>query len=190
MAERLEVQSGAVIVDHDPYYYVDLVNGDDGRLIVAYELSKKSKETYRETGDPKFLSKAGRVEFVEVTKFNKDNSELSKHLSLRPDNKQRKQIVKYKPAIFTAPVEYGTDSVTGNYGLGFPEMRPESLRGPVNGRYQTPEETGVFIGLNNIKWLKDVYDFKQWEGYLRPIYDVYINYYNVSRGLLDGGFRR
>ena len=41
LEKMLDVQSGVVIVDNEPYYYIDLIQGDDGKLVIAYELGTK-----------------------------------------------------------------------------------------------------------------------------------------------------
>ena len=65
----IELKSGIVIVDDDPYYFVDQVNGIDGSLIVAYSLSKKSIELYKQNHNPRVLKKAGRINIGTIKKF-------------------------------------------------------------------------------------------------------------------------
>lgn len=185
----IELKSGIVIVDDDPYYFVDQVNGIDGSLIVAYSLSKKSIELYKQNHNPRVLKKAGRINIGTIKKFSdSDNaSPLSKHLSKRKGNTKKVTKVEYNPAVFVSYVTQGIDSITNTFGDGFPEMQKTAIRGPVNGHYQAMKPTGVFIGLNNVKWIKDVYDFSQWQGYLTPIYQHYLPYFQlVKEGLIHG----
>lgn len=184
MANRIDVQSGVVIVDNTPYYYVDLIHGSDGDLIVAYELSKKSVKNYNQTRDPTLLAKANKGEYLKAQRFKTDTkSDLAKHLADKLGNKNdRKQLrFFYKAALFTAPVEYDTDSISGDYVKGFKEMNKTVITGPINGKYPRMKPTGVFIGLNNIKWLKDVYKFNQFNGYTMPIYENYTAYFNTIK---------
>ena len=62
------------------------------------------------------------------------------------------------------------------------------MTGPINGKYAQVEPTGVFIGLNNIKWIKDYYDFSRWQGYIIPLFESYRDYFNTQRdlGVYDG----
>lgn len=187
--KEIELKSGIVIVDDEPYYFVDQVNGIDGSLIVAYSLSKKSVNLYKQNHNPYVLRKAGRITVGTVKKFSDaDNaSPLSKHLSKRKNNEKVVTKIEYNPAIFVSYVTKGTDSITNTFGNGFPEMQKTAIKGPVNGHYQTMKPTGVFIGLNNVKWIKDVYDFSQWKGYLTPIYQHYLPYFQlVEEGLIHG----
>ena len=187
----IELKSGIVIVDEMPYYFVDQVNGVDGRLIVAYSLSRKSIELYKRNHNPRVLKKARRIDIGITKKFSDSDSAspLSKHLSKRKDNTKKVTKIRYNPAIFVSYVTQGTDSITNTFGDGFPEMQKTAIRGPVNGHYQAMEPTGVFIGLNNVKWIKDVYDFSQWKGYLTPIYQHYLPYFQLMKeGLIHGQF--
>lgn len=185
----IELKSGIVIVDDEPYYFVDQVNGIDGSLIIAYSLSKKSIELYKQNHNPRVLKKAGRINIGTIKKFSdSDNaSPLSKHLSKRKGNTKKVTKIEYNPAVFVSYITQGIDSITNTFGDGFPEMQKTAIRGPVNGHYQAMKPTGVFIGLNNVKWIKDVYDFSQWKGYLTPIYQHYLPYFQlVKEGLIHG----
>ena len=179
----IELKSGVVIVDKEPYYFVDMVQGVDGQIIVAYSLSKKSIEEYKRNYNPYVLRKAGQMDIGVIKKFSDDTnaSPLSKYLSKRKDNEKTVTKVRYSPAIFVSYVTQGTDSISNTWGDGFPEMKKTTIRGPVNGHYQAMKPTGVFIGLNNVKWLKDVYDFSKWKGYLAPIYQHYLPYFRLMK---------
>lgn len=176
LEKMLDVQSGVVIVDEEPYYYIDLIQGDEGKLVVAYELGTKGIKLYQQTKDPNVLFKKRTL--VEIKERPYEGTDLAKHL-----NNKRKLKVKrkfnYLPAIFTTPVINGTDTITGNWGLGFPEMHKKVLIGPKTGKYEKMEKTGIFIGLNNVKWLKDTYQFDRWKGYIGPLYSTYMSYFNV-----------
>ena len=167
LEKMLDVQSGVVIVDEEPYYYIDLIQGNEGKLVVAYELGTNGIKLYQQTKDPNVLFKKRTL--VEIKEKPYKGTDLAKHL-----NNKRKLKVKrkfnYLPAIFTTPVINGADTITGNWGLGFPEMHKKVLIGPKTGKYEKMEKTGIFIGLNNVKWLKDTYQFDRWKGYIGPLY--------------------
>lgn len=184
MINRIDVQSGVVIVDQEPYYYVDMVHGDYGDLIIAYELSKKSIQNYRQTHDPHLLAKANKGEYLTRERINTNTqSSLAKHLANKLGSKNKTHQVRfmYKAALFTSPVEYGTDTISGSYVKGFKEMNKTAIAGPMNGKYPRMIETGIFIGLNNVKWLKDAYKFNQFNGYTMPIYENYSAYFNTLK---------
>lgn len=174
----LDVQSGPVIVNDKPYYYVDKIHGPDGDLIVAYNLLKSSVRKYEQTKNPLALTKAMAEDTITSHKYT-SASPLSKLLSLRKGSQKTRIVIRYKPAIFVSYVEDGIDSITETYGQGFKEMHQTQIKGPINNRYQEMKPTGVFIGLNNVKWLKDVYDFSRWQGYLIPIYNHYLPYFKM-----------
>lgn len=187
MAQELDIQSGVVIIKNKPYYFVEQVHGNNGDLIIAYDLSKISLAQYSQTHDPKVLAKAAIMKQVSYKKFqdNENSSTLSKDLaeSLGDKNIKHRTTIFYKASIFTSPVTYGTDSVSGSYVKGFAEMKPTQITGPMNGHYPKMETTGIFIGLNNVKWLKDVYDFKRFKGYDYPIYDRYSLYFQAMSSI-------
>lgn len=187
MVQNLDVQSGVVIIKEKPYYFVEQVHGDNGDLIIAYSLSKQSLVHYKQTHDPKVLAKAAIMKQVSYKRFRDDDSSstLSRDLAedLGDKNTRHRTTIFYKAAIFTSPVTYGTDSVSGNYGKGFAEMKPTQITGPMNGHYPKMEPTGIFIGLNNIKWLKDVYNFNRFKGYNYPIYDRYSLYFQTMNNI-------
>lgn len=176
LEKMLDVQSGVVIVDNEPYYYIDLIQGDDGKLVIAYELGTKGIELYKQTKDPNVLFKKRML--VETKEKPYEGTSLAQHLNNRRKLKVKRKF-NYLPAIFTTPVINGTDTVTGNWGLGFPEMHKKVLVGPKTGKYEKMEKTGIFIGLNNVKWLKDTYQFDRWKGYIGPLYSTYMPYFNV-----------
>ncbi len=178
----LDVQSGPVIVNEKPYYYVDKIHGPDGDLIVAYELSKSGLRKYEQNKNPLTLGKAYKIDDIVYKKYDstsKNASPLVKLLSKRKNNVTMHSKIYYKPAIFVSYVEDGTDSITETYGQGFKEMHAVKVVGPVTNKYEEMKPTGVFIGLNNVKWLKDVYDFSRWQGYLVPIYSHYLPYFKM-----------
>lgn len=189
---ELDVQAGIVIVDNNPYYYIERVKDNNDDMVIAYDFSKTSLRKYNKTHDPKDLGKASYMETKDFQRFriDKNASALSKHLGdkLQQDNQVKQLRVYYKPALFVAPILQGEDSVTNNFGLGFPEMKKSKMTGPINGKYAQVEPTGVFIGLNNVKWIKDYYDFSRWQGYIIPLFESYRDYFNTQRdlGVYDG----
>jgi hypothetical protein len=186
---RLNVRAGAVIVQDKPYYYVELVSDGVDQLIIAYELSKRGLAAYEDTNNPNVLAKASALQVEDIDKYDTSpkGSPLSRYLGVKlgDKNKQHKMKTFYKPAIFVSQVVNGTDSITDNFGPGFMEMKPTRIAGPINDSYQKLEPTGVFIGLNNIKWIKNQYDFKRWQGYIEPIFETYNAYFNTL-GMFDG----
>lgn len=181
-ARDLEVKSGVVIYENQPYYYVDMISGDDGDMIIAYDLSKESIKNYEITKDPRVLKRAGKGKYVKQVKINPNNdSKLAQFMAKHLGNKNTKDTLRiyYKTAVFTSPVVYGTDTFSDNYMQGFYEMARQDVRGPLNGQYPPMEPTGVFIGLNNVYWLKDVYDFKRLNGYDLPLYQNYSQYFRI-----------
>lgn len=189
-ALSLELKSGVVIVDENPYYYIDLVHGYGGDLVFAYTMSKKSVQAYKETKDPNMIVKQRHIVRDKMIHYNnKEDSEtasdLSRHLAnkLGKDNVYYKNKVVYKKALFASPVEQGKDSITGLWGRGFAEMKATRMS-PVNGQQENPKmfPTGVFIGLNNVVWTKTSYDDK-WLDYLEPLYQVYQPYFKTLQEL-------
>lgn len=186
MNNEVDVQSGAVIVDKEPYYYVDLVNEGDTQMIIAYELSKNSVDKYHQTGDPKLLARAGKVKYVNHMTLNPNaNSKLTKYLINKLGNKNGRRELKvfYKTAIFVSPVVYGTDTINGNYTQGFYEMASQDIQGPLNGSYPKMDPTGVFIGLSHVHWIKDNYDFKKLNSYDVSLARRYSDYYRIMSNL-------
>lgn len=186
---RLNVRAGAVIVQDKPYYYVELVTDGSDQLIIAYELSKRGLAAYAETNNPNVLAKASTMQIANENKYDTSPkaSPLSRYLGVKlgDKNKESKMKTFFKPALFVSEVTNGTDSITDNFGPGFMEMKPTRVAGPVDNSYQKMEPTGVFIGLNNIKWIKNQYDFKRWQGYIEPIFETYKAYFNTL-GMFNG----
>lgn len=189
-ALSLELKSGVVIVDENPYYYIDLVHGYGGDLVFAYAMSKKSVQAYKETKDPNMIVKQRQVRKRKMIHYNnlddsETSSDLSRHLAnkLGNDNVYYKTEIVYKKALFASPVEQGKDSITGLWGRGFAEMKATRMS-PVNNRQENPKmfPTGVFIGLNNVVWTKTSYDDK-WLDYLEPLYQVYQPYFKTLQEL-------
>lgn len=186
---RLSVHAGAVIVQDRPYYYVELVSDGTDQLIIAYELSKRGLAAYAETGNPNVLAKASAMQFEGFNKYDVSPkaSPLSRYLGVKlgDKNKQHKMKTFYKPALFVSELVNGTDSITNNFGPGFMEMKKTIVFCNKDKQYPQMIPTGVFIGLNNVKWIKNQYDFKRWQGYIEPIFETYNAYFNTL-GMFDG----
>lgn len=185
--EVAHVKSGVVMVEDEPYYYVDMVDGDVGKMIIAYEIDPKSIEEYRKIGtpDPALLYKKKKIE--SATKYHyfinrKTGEGLTKlaQKAIKRDPKASEKVTKilYKPAIFISPVIKATDSFDDNYTDCFAEMVPTELRGPQNGTYIKMEPTGVKIGLQHIFWTTDTYQLGDWEGYSSMLYENYASIFS------------
>lgn len=181
-AKQLETRSGAVIFDNEPYYYVDEINGSEGPMIIAYDLSKHSIDEYQRSRNPDVLTKAAQGRYMDSYQVDpRSSSKLAQHLVKKfgEHNRDRKVHLFYKAALFTAPEHYGVDTATKSYVLGFNEMAKQQIQGPINGHYPPMQPTGVFIGLNHVHWIKDGYDFRKFDGYDIPLYENYMNYFRT-----------
>ena len=177
MNNNLEVLSGVVVYNDNPYYYVEQVTGGDGSMIFAYEFSKASLKEYKKSKDLKVLAKKSLLQTQRVKYFDNESTDLSKDMSLAKPHETTRQVLMYKPAIFVSPVTEGIDTETSSYTMGFYEMKPDNYNGPISNQYVEPEMTGIFIGFNHVYWTKEVTDFSKWQGYLEPMYNNYMNYF-------------
>lgn len=179
------IKSGVVIVDKKPYYYIDLVSGTMGDMVLAFNIKKQTLAKFNETNNPNVLVKNYMMIPYKRTKLleQRATTELSKHLldKLGKDNTTKGYKLKYEEAIFASPVEEGIDTITSSFGLGFKEMSKTHLPAtPTNKKSEEPVETGVFIGLNNVLWLEETNDSDKFKDYIDSIYNTYMPYFRLN----------
>ena len=189
MLKISSVDSGIVFVEDEPYYYIDMIDGEEGKLVIAYEISKSSIDAYNKGGkqDIQLLGKAKKVQEINISKYSSTTA-LSKKAKLKDEDSERKVTkVLYKPALFVSPVVQHEDTFSDSIQTCFAEMGKEQIVGPVTGYYPAMKPTGVFIGLNHVKWIKDAYQVGTWEGYTSMVYDNYAEAPIGGSGLIHLG---
>lgn len=114
-------------------------------IVSVYAVKKDSNPPVKD-----FEAKEVYYKYRESTLLGKlANQVFSKKLS-KPEEK-----VEEKPPLFLAPITEGTDTITEVEGPGFYEREPDKFRIKEGKPFvEYGENTGVFIGLNSIKWEK------------------------------------
>lgn len=186
-----ELKAGVVLYDTGeklltPFYYIEQLENETDTMIVAYELEPKQIKKYRKTGEYGQLHKPYKVTQVTPQRPKSTGTPLGNLMKDQGKFDKKPHIsTQYKTASFVSILEQGIDTQDGNFQSGFKEMKPKSIGEVVQDHYAkktnmpNQEETGVFIGLSHVHWLKDVIS----PDYLKDYLSYLHNYYIVRRGL-------
>lgn len=132
-----------------PIYIVELAeeNGGGADIVSVYGIKANSNVVQKDYEE--IIVKAGYKETTELAKV------ASKVLKARKGGVPQKRELRTKPPLFLAPVVESIGTFTNVVERGFFEREPDRFRMEDGKPYiQYGKNTGVFIGLNSIKWEK------------------------------------
>ena len=132
----------------EPRYIIRQTDFPSGESVVG--VYNVSKETYKESH--------GKM-IVKDWSYEKKPSEFRGETPLAEIARKKEKPVmqrREKPALYTSRVMNGIGTFGGKEGLGFYEYTPERYN-PIKRAYDPSEKTGVFILLDDIKWLNELH---------------------------------
>lgn len=141
-------REGVLKFKGEPRYIVRQTDFPSGESVVG--VYNVSKETYKESN--------GKM-IVKDWSYEQKPSEFRGETPLAEiARKKEKKVMqrREKPALYTSRVMNGISTFGGKEGLGFYEYTPERYN-PIKHGYEQSEKTGVFILLDDIKWLNELH---------------------------------
>lgn len=142
------LEHGFLTVNKVPLYYVERYSDSDQLTVYGV---KREEGRSMANGTP-YYDKDYTIREKQTLHYH--NTVLGNLLNKQiKDNHQTYKM--YKAPLFVADIKMGTDSFDGKYKVGFEERLPDKIvmnkaGVPVSNQHQ--QETGVFIGLDKIKW--------------------------------------
>lgn len=144
-------QDGVLWYDKEPIYIVRAVKKGLSHWVFVYDISRKDYEKTKDDKNPIIIK---RYEPKRVAK-GKIYSSKSRIGSLLSEDTDTHIVNKEKPYIFQAPILTGVSSITEKECDGFYE---KVVIGQPGGKSDIIP-TGVFIGLTDITWNTDNYQY-------------------------------
>lgn len=171
---------GTVLVEGNPDSSIDVIR--------VFKPLKSSVTEYKRTHNLELLVKdRKRITYKYTprvaTGTNRNDSrktsqlsKLAKLVGVRKDLVEEKQTVvtEDEPPLYTTILVEGTDSFTGNYGLGFADMAP-TTKSVINGEVvaQLGEQTGLFVALDSLSLIKTYVPAQEMKDSIRTSLDNY-----------------
>lgn len=145
--EVVRNRRGVLYLAENPQYIIEhKMHANTGGVdyIACYEVDQELYEKSKCT----VIDKTKKL--VKQKKYS-DKSLLGRIGNQRLENKGKKNVYTYKPAIYVSTVEQGISFITGEPGLGFKEYSPDKIN-LIDGKMEQGEPTGVFILLDDVVW--------------------------------------
>lgn len=144
---KVRVNEGVYYFEGTPIYFIEHVEEDFGEFVLVYDIhdrkntEKPEKKYHMEKHKPNIQ---GGTFLSNIIQDRIDKSTKTKY----------KRVVE-EPIFIAQIIQLGIDTVTGKTGKGFFERRKDELIMSSKGNYiKHGDYTGVFIGLESIKWIK------------------------------------
>lgn len=142
----MRISVGAYYFDGRPVYIVEHVEEDLSEYVIVYNVHDTNE---KENPIKAFTTK-------EIKKTIPGGTLVSNLIKSRLPNKVSYKRVDKDPVFISNIIPLGVDTVTGKTGKGFFERTPDKvITSQKEGvKVQHGQYTGVFIGLDNVKWFK------------------------------------
>jgi len=151
------VHEGVLFVADKPQWIVNQFTQSNQQFITCYNIKKSSLKHYQNKktgGDINVLRKDYTIKEIEDTKFSSAKTALAKLAQSRYTKKEPLGILEQdEDPVFSTVLMMGTDTFTGQYGLGFYEHEPSTTKifnGETN--YILGPPTNVFLSIDRIAW--------------------------------------
>lgn len=148
-------KTGIIRINKEPQYFIEMYSKGD--TIAVYDVRL---DHYDNNNNPVYGKDFKMVEKRQPVYTRGKLGKILNSLIDVSNDRDPKKVKAVKPPLFIADIEYGVDSFDGKYTLGFEERLPDTLVMNSSGNVvdnKHNEDTGVFIGLNKIHWMKEYF---------------------------------